>query len=102
MIFDETANLEKYYPVCESLRNLSSVLSSPAEDMETFDVNRKYCTLFVCEEDGGQAAVSWRENSITKDVLAALSLTKGTFALFLPGERFIFRGSARVRKYVLE
>ena len=78
------------------------MLSSPAEDMETFDVNRKYCTLFVSEEDGGQAAVSWRENSITKDVLAAVSLTKGTFALFLPGERFIFRGSARVRKYVLE
>lgn len=102
MIFDETANLEKYYPVCESLRNLSSVLSSPAEDMEIFDVNRKYCTLFVSEEDGSQAAVSWRANSISKDVLAAVSLTKGTFALFLPGERFIFRGSARVRKYVLE
>ena len=78
------------------------MLSSPAEDMETFDVNRKYCTIFVSEEEGGQEAVRWRENSITKDVLAAVRLTKGTFALFLPGERFIFRGSASVRKYVQE
>ncbi len=102
MIFDKTANLEKYYPLCESLRNISGLLFSQAEDMETFDVNRKCCTLFVCEEDGSRVASSWREDGITKDVLAAVSLTEGTFAFFLPGERFIFRGDARVRKYVLE
>ena len=102
MIHDSLDNLALYKALLPSLDRLEDLLFSYASEDETFQCNRKVCTLFSAMEEGCQIACSWREEPLSRDVLAVVDLHPGFFVLLLPGERFLFKGSGKCRVYNLE
>lgn len=102
MIYDRLCNLDRYQGIVPSLVRLDGILFSYAQDMDSFESSEKYCTLFIADEEGASIASGWREQRLSNDVIAAVRPEKGSFVLMLPGERWIFRGKASVRRYFLE
>lgn len=102
MIYGDSESLSRYSALVPSLDRIDKILFSYAQEMDSFECDEKLCTLFIALEDGGHVACGWRENGMSNDILGAVTLSKGDFALFLPGERFAFTGQARVRRYSLE
>lgn len=102
MIHDSVTSLPSYSPICQALSSLDGLLFSYAEEMETFEMNSRECTLFVPVSGECTIATGWREERYSRDVTAAVRAQSGSFVLFLPGERFIFSGSGKCRVYTLE
>ncbi|MCR5732944.1 MAG: hypothetical protein K6G51_08405 [Sphaerochaetaceae bacterium] len=102
MLSDRLDNIANYYDILPSLMKISTSLFSFQENMEQFESNKRYSTLFCVDEGSFTCATTWREVSGGKDVTGAIKLEKGDFVLFLPKEQFLVKGTGKILKYTLE
>lgn len=101
MISDSLDKLSSYEPLVPGIARLEGLLPTYLEEMEDYECDRTMCTLLIPTERT-TVACGWREDPLSHDVVAALSVDKGSFVLFLPGERYICRSEGRVRLVKLE
>ncbi len=91
MLKDTTDNLERYYPLDNSLSTYSSGDGVKVDSFSEFIVDKEHTVLFTVENGGGSFATSWRENELNREVLAVMRAKTGEFVLYLPGEPYLVK-----------
>ncbi len=102
MILDKEENLGKYKGILASLAELKEILGYPVTTMDSFECDKKHTNLFIVKKGTFKVAAGWRELPASKDVLGVSVVEEGSFALFLPGERFLITGEGKAIRYSLE
>ena len=85
---DKLENLVNYVGLDDRIRNINSFRLEKNRDYKSFVVDKEATNIFLVTKGKVNAATGWRDNRENREVTGVVTLEKGEFVLYLPGEPF--------------
>ena len=88
MVKDKLENLYNYVGLDDRIKNINSFRLEKNRDYKSFVVDKEATNIFLVTKGKVNAATGWRDNRENREVTGVVTLEKGEFVLYLPGEPF--------------
>ena len=104
MVTDRIERLPSYTALDAGLTGLRNVEKEEMHPFNGYAVDRDHTVVITVEDGRFLVSTTWRENPLSREASAVVTLEKGMFALFLPGEPYAVKdedGNGSASMYVL-